>query len=485
MKNRVKDLLRRRKKLDSMPRYYLNGKPVSKRKMEQAGYVNRAGAGTSRDALSGSQWLPDAQWSKWRGPMEAVRAQSWVARNFIDMIVDDSLSHWRRFLDAEEGEAMTMLEERLGLVRALGDAWKAARLHGSGFIYIATVEEDASEPLDLRMVGPGDVVALMPLDRWDLYPLDWGTDWKRQDFASPVTYGFRPVLRGGYGLSLPTEIHASRLIRIDGLRPTTISGWSNGNYINPWGLPELLPVMDEVNRDAATAAGSAHAAEQQGMIIFGLKHFYETMAAEGTDTGESEVGDPTLTEVAQAQEDLLSTFKNVYKGKDDEVSVINQSLTGLADLLDRFPHRVAAAGGYPVTRFMGRSPGGLNATGESDAANYGLRVLSEQRRVLTEPLRRLDAVLARELLMQEPPKWEWKPAIQPSAMQEEEAVKTRVAYISEAIAAGFLTPQEGRAIFKAQSPGLAEHVGDEMTQEPPKPEMEGQDATEDGSEASD
>jgi len=46
------------------------------------------------------------------------------------------------------------------------------------------------------------------------------------------------------------------------------------------------------------------------------------------------------------------------------------SLSGVAELMDRYPNRLAAVSGIPVTRLYGTSPGGLNATGESDIRGY-------------------------------------------------------------------------------------------------------------------
>ena len=47
---------------------------------------------------------------------------------------------------------------------------------------------------------------------------------------------------------------------------------------------------------------------------------------------------------------------------------------GLADLMDKYQARLAMLGDIPMTRWANTSPGGLNATGESDLRNYIMMV---------------------------------------------------------------------------------------------------------------
>ena len=95
----------------------------------------------------------------------------------------------------------------------------------------------------------------------------------------------------------------------------------------------------------------------------------------------------------------------------DQIERINVStLAGVAELLNVYAGRLAAIAGIPATRFLGRSPVGMNATGESDSENYALMVRAIQERDLTAPLRKLDTVVAANAgILQdgEPPPYEW------------------------------------------------------------------------------
>jgi phage-related protein (TIGR01555 family) len=56
--------------------------------------------------------------------------------------------------------------------------------------------------------------------------------------------------------------------------------------------------------------------------------------------------------------------------------------------------KLSGSTGIPVTRLFGRSPSGLNATGENDLRNYYDLVEANQRNRLLSPMRRLVELIA-------------------------------------------------------------------------------------------
>lgn len=57
-------------------------------------------------------------------------------------------------------------------------------------------------------------------------------------------------------------------------------------------------------------------------------------------------------------------------GENDSYETHQYTFGGIADAYDRFMMDVAGAAETPVTKLFGRSPSGMNATGESDMQNY-------------------------------------------------------------------------------------------------------------------
>lgn len=91
----------------------------------------------------------------------------------------------------------------------------------------------------------------------------------------------------------------------------------------------------------------------------------------------------------QTQSVIESNFGTRLVNKGDVMHNTQYTFTGLADVYDRVMMDVAGAAKTPVTKLFGRSPAGMNATGESDMNNYydyidGLR--ENQLRPLLERL---------------------------------------------------------------------------------------------------
>ena len=72
----------------------------------------------------------------------------------------------------------------------------------------------------------------------------------------------------------------------------------------------------------------------------------------------------------QAQNSLMSSFGLYVMNKDDEFDTKAYTFSGLAEIMQQFMLDISGATGIPATKMYGRSPEGMNATGESDMQNY-------------------------------------------------------------------------------------------------------------------
>ena len=72
----------------------------------------------------------------------------------------------------------------------------------------------------------------------------------------------------------------------------------------------------------------------------------------------------------QAQNALMSSFGLYVMNKDDDFDTKAYSFGGLAEIMQQFMLDISGATGIPATKMYGRSPEGMNATGESDMQNY-------------------------------------------------------------------------------------------------------------------
>jgi phage-related protein (TIGR01555 family) len=72
----------------------------------------------------------------------------------------------------------------------------------------------------------------------------------------------------------------------------------------------------------------------------------------------------------QAQSIMESNFGTRIINKGDAIHNTQYTFTGLSDVYECMMMDVAGAARIPVTKLFGRSPAGMNSTGESDMRNY-------------------------------------------------------------------------------------------------------------------
>ena len=137
----------------------------------------------------------------------------------------------------------------------------------------------------------------------------------------------------------------------------------------------------------------------------------------------------------QAQSVLRSNFGVQLVEKDTKLTNTQYTFTGLQEVYESMALNLCGASHYPMTKLFGRSPAGMNATGESDLKNYYDYVDSQREAKLRPALRKLLPVLAMsawgyvpdDLDFSFPPLWT------PTATEVATIAKTK----SEAIVAGY------------------------------------------------
>jgi len=91
--------------------------------------------------------------------------------------------------------------------------------------------------------------------------------------------------------------------------------------------------------------------------------------------------------------EMKSIINGIALDKEDEYDKKTNSFTTLPDIDDRAIQKVSGASGIPVTRLLGISPAGQNATGESDMLNYYDNVQSTQENGLRPHIDWMDSIV--------------------------------------------------------------------------------------------
>ena len=425
------------------------------------GLVNTlTGMGTGLDKTESSFFLPTRLY--YRSAMEVLCVQSWSAASAVDIPVDDMFIRWRKFTGNDEGAAKAMAdaEKRHKAPMALREAMRAGRQHGTGVVAIMSAEAPPEEPLMPERIREGDLKALHYFDRHDLSVTMPETDIYSPNLGQPLYYMLTP------SWGTPIRIHPSRLLRFDGIRPPTKSGFYS--YDQFFGVSKLVPLIRLLFHDDTVAHAIAHLTQEASISVLGIEGLRDARA------GTPEPGDLTPDQIGRSINAEKSVYRLLMLDKgNEEFKRVAVTFGGLADLMDRFARRVAAAARIPMTRFWGESPLGMNATGDSDMRNHVMMTEALREHQLTDPLEILDMVLARDAGLSEPPEYEWLSLLDMSDLEIAEAEEARAKALKLGLDMSAMDEDEVRKILSG-GPVFGDLSGNAPEPpDPPEPFMPG------------
>ena len=400
---------------------------------------------TLTNALSGAGGSGDKDAARVLVPLFIQRAyaevlyrQSWAAYKMISIPVEDMWVRGRQWTgdDEESVKKMVEAERDLGMHKALEKAMIAGRLHGSAGVIVFQKAVDPSEPLDPKTVRPGDISNLLVVDRWDLNIDTWGIDPRMPGYGMPYMYEYFPR----FASDGEVKVHHTRLIRFDGVEAPTTEGWTTSVGYRDWGVSELTRAVEEIFRETAIHAGIGHLVQESSIFMLKVAHLREALSGQNV-TADT----PDIHAIGESINLNKSLYRTLFIDRADEADRVTTAFSGIPELMDKSAGRLAAIADIPQTRFLGRSPAGMNATGESDMANYAIRVGAMQKRLLSDPLYRLDAVLASHAgISGDAPEYEWLPLMEMSPKDQAEAFKAFTEGVVAAYKDGLIDEDEAR-----------------------------------------
>lgn len=294
--------------------------------------------------------------------LTSLYRDNWIVQNIVATIPDDMIRKWYDVNTAAAPnyiDELRKLETRTQLRRRLLTGMYWGRLYGGAVgVILINGHDDLSQPLDVGAILPGSFLGLTILDRWTgVYPESTlVSDPADPDFGLPEYYTIRDDENG----NLAVRVHHSRVVRFIGRELP----WLEQVTEVYWGESELEAIYSEIVRRDNVAANIAS-------LTFRANVDY--MEMEGLDmllgVGNTEMQRRFWNTLA-AQSVIQSNFGTRIMNKGDQVHNSQYTFTGLPEVYDRVMMDVAGAARTPVTKLFGRSPAGLNATGEADMQNY-------------------------------------------------------------------------------------------------------------------
>jgi phage-related protein (TIGR01555 family) len=319
--------------------------------------------GNRRDPVSATQFGMATMLD--RRTLAAMYRGDGLAKRIVDIQVEEAIREWI--------EADDLLLAELGRLNAKQDvteALKWARLFG-GALVVALIDDGQDFDQPVNMNGIRSVRQLRVYDRWRVTFTTGDVD---KDAMSP-TFG-KPLFYSVQGTTgVPYRVHSSRCWRIDGLPlPDEERQLNNG-----WGDSAIMAAYEALRAYGQTMGASANIVRDFVQVVLGIRGLTDMLRQ----------GEDALVAARANVIDLTRSVANtVFLDADGETyDKKASSVAGLADLWDRFALHVSSVTGIPATKLLGRSPAGMNATGESDMRQW-YDVVQAYRGDEVEPLLR-------------------------------------------------------------------------------------------------
>lgn len=319
--------------------------------------------------------------------LNSMYRNDWIATQIIDALPHDMVKNWYSItsqLQPDQLSRLSTVERQTHLKQRLLEGLKWGRLFGgaAGIIVIEGQEDMLSEPLDLQAIMPGQFKGLIVADRWNgIYPdSSIVQDLADPDFGLPEYYIFSMP---GTELTCGIRVHHSRIIRFSGRELPYVERISE----SLWGMSELEHVYAELNKRNTASANIAQLIFQANIRTYKMADLGQTLMATDPQSQRD------LYQTLSMQNFLMSNMGLNVMDKDDDFVTNQYTFSGLSDVYELFMMDVAGAAEIPVTRLFGRSPAGMNATGESDLRNYYDKVRQQQEAQLRPAIEKLLPIL--------------------------------------------------------------------------------------------
>ncbi|MBB5709328.1 hypothetical protein FHT02_000534 [Sphingomonas xinjiangensis] len=289
----------------------------------------------------------------------AAYMSSGMMKKVISIPAADRTQKWRDWQAPKDVIAQIEREEkRLGL-RAKVKQAEVLRGVGGGAILIITAGSH-EQPLTPAQIAQGGIIALNVVSRWEIQ----GRDWVR-NLADPLNG--QPLMFEIQAETGTQKIHPSRVICFRG-EPLP-AGSAAGDEEKFWGDSRLLRVFCEVQRSDETQAWFSQLVKKAKLLRIGIPNLTDFTA---TSEGQQKLASRVAL-IAEGESTLNATVFAAASGAESPGETITDyqiTWNGIPAVMDAFNQQVAAVSDIPFTRLMGRSPAGMNATGEHDNDNW-------------------------------------------------------------------------------------------------------------------
>jgi len=405
------------------------------------------GLGTLRDKLQAHAPKLRAQLSD--ASLEALHTEDDICARIVEQLPADALREgFSIAVGADQvadgtsvGNEIDQVLAGLGAEAALREAWVWGRLYGFGAVFLGVDDgRTPDEPLDLNAVVR--LTHLNVFRRTQLQQNTYYGDIGAPNYGKVATYRVtnlglpfgstaKPVSQGASQL----VIHESRMLAFRGVLTSRFGAQASCF----WDDSVLQRVYQAVQASSSSWMGAAHLMTDASQGVLKIANLMQLMTAAGEEKLRARI---KFLDICR------SVARAILLDERESFERIATPFSGIPELLDRFMIRVASAAETPVTVLFGRSPAGMNATGESDVRTWYDKVAAERGKRLTPQIDKLVRVIM--ATDKGPTKGQvldgfevvYPPLWQPTAKERAETLKTTADALATLVNAKVILPEE-------------------------------------------
>ena len=392
--------IRRRFRLSQEPRKLTVAEPPSPRAVDpaellkpartlahqDAAYKDRAGGLALDAAPQALTGLYDAGFLDRLGgrgfigyPVCAELAQVGLMQAGVNTVADEMARRFARFHGGQDAsEDVACLNDALDRLQ-ISDHFRTMAEYcgyfGGGLLYLDFGQDaDLDKPIALTdaYIGLGGLKRLVPVEPVSVAPLAYNA----ADPLAPDYY--RPSCWYVTGRG---PVHASRFLRFVKTEPPLILRPA----YNFFGIPDVQLALDYLTHFNETRESAARLLTKFSLTI--LKTDVDALLY-GSDSSAVQ---RRITHLARNRDN-----DGVYaiSMEDEDVVQLNTPLSGVTDVVRQALELLACIWRIPVIKYLGVSPSGMNATGESDLRSFYDHVGGQRKKLFRRPLESLLTILS-------------------------------------------------------------------------------------------
>lgn len=386
----------------------------------------------------------------------AQLSQDGVIQAGVELRADEMTRRWVEFQYMGEGGddlIMAMEDEisRLHVDKVFRDACQMCGYYGGCLVYIDCgdlTDEDLRLPLGsdsdtFRMDSIRGLKIIEPFyvapGRYSCYnPID-------SDYFVPQSW----LING-------REVHATRFLYFAENKPPTVLLPS----YNFFGVPLAQTVLDSIIGFEESSKSAARMLSKYACTVF--KTDMNDVLSGGTG---SEIQKRIAYFAQNRDNDGIMTIDK----ESEDIVLAQHALGGVTDIVRQQMEIVAAMFGEPAVKLWGISPGGFNATGESDMRSHYDHINAVQERIIRDPLEYLVKLLQLNKLGQvdEALTFEFVPLSDEDEKLQAEVQKIKVDSMSQLFDRGIISGEEARHVLATDPESGFDDIDEDSVPEPP------------------